>query len=303
MKLYFDFSAILGIATLITGMLWAIDSLFLKSKRLRKNQAVLDKLGLAATDVSTIPPEEIDEKIKQQGEIHETAAKMPKWADYSRSFFPVLLLVFVLRAFIIEPFRIPSGSMRPTLQEGDFILVNKFAYGLRLPLTGTKLLDWGKPQRGDILVFRYPHDTSVDYIKRIIGLPGDKVKVVNKQLYVNGEPVSQEYIETNFETDDGGLRKVKRYHEQLDSTVYSIYSSLIQRPDFAEIEVPANHFFVLGDNRERSRDSREWGFVPEHLILGKAFFIWLSFDAQKKDIRWERFGSIQSSQREQQPHA
>lgn len=295
MDLFFDFSALLGLATLVAGLLWAIDSFCFKKARIEKNQKLIEQFNVQGVEAAKVKPEDLDDLIAAQTDnvLIERAPRMAKWADYAKAFFPVLLLVFVLRAFIAEPFRIPSGSMRPTLVEGDFILVNKFSYGLRLPLTGTKLMGWGKPQRGDILVFRNPEDTSIDFIKRIAGLPGDKVKVEDKKVYINGKQVDLEYIETSFDTDISGIqRKVKHYKEQLNHKKHSIYVSPYIHGDYPETEVPEGHYFVLGDNRDFSRDSREWGFVPEKLILGKAFFIWLSFDTTKKDVRWQRFGKI-----------
>lgn len=253
-----DFSAILSIATLASGLVWGIDTCFFKSKRLASSQ----------------------ETVKE-----------PKLVEYARSFFPILLIVLILRAFIAEPFRIPSGSMKPTLLEGDFILVNKFTYGLRLPISGHKILQMGEPKRGDILVFRYPKDTSVDFIKRVIGLPGDKISYENKKIILNGKPLSQEYVGTQTDVDvSGQSRQVKRYNEQIDALTHAIFLDSWEGKTLKEIEVPKGMYFVMGDNRDNSEDSRVWGFVPEDLILGKAFFIWLSWDSHAKDLRWQRMG-------------
>lgn len=294
MNVFFDFSAILGLLTLAAGGLWALDACVFKKKRIEKNQKLIQAMGLEdSLDARSVTPELLEDHLKDHPEVHDTPMRMSKLADYGRSFFPVLLVVFLLRAFIVEPFRIPSGSMRPTLLEGDFILVNKYAYGLRLPLTGSKLIDWGQPKRGDVMVFRYPEDPSVDFIKRVVALPGDTVSFKEGTLFLNGEKVPSEYLATSFDVDSTGIqRKVKHYTETLNSVPHSIYLSPFQEHNYPETKVPQGHYFVMGDNRDASRDSREWGFVPEELILGKAFYIWLSLDMQKKDVRWSRFGSI-----------
>lgn len=257
MKLYMDFSAILAIATMIAGGIWLLDALFFKARRLRCD-----------------PP-----------------ADEPKIVDYARSFFPILLIVFILRAFLVEPFRIPSGSMKPSLLEGDFILVNKFSYGFRLPLLGTKLFEMDEPKRGDIVIFRNPQNTSIDYIKRVIGVPGDKIRYQDKTLYVNGKPLEQTYLGKQVDTDQyGNMIKVNWYKEASEKFSHSIFTYPIPGKDMDEITVPEGEFFMMGDNRDNSGDSREWGFVPENLILGKAFLIWMSWDADSKDVRWKRLG-------------
>ena len=217
-------------------------------------------------------------------------AKEPWWIEYPKSFFPVILIVFVLRSFIVEPFRIPSGSMIPTLQVGDFILVNKFTYGIRLPIINQKVVDLNDPQRGDVMVFRYPVDPSYDYIKRVIGLPGDKVAYIHKRLTINGVPVpiktagdylhrerisySKQYIESigsvehavlNDEEAPDGVPFVKQFPSR-DNCSYN--------EDGFVCTVPPGHYFMMGDNRDNSSDSRVWGFVPDRNIVGKAFFIW-----------------------------
>lgn len=255
-----DFSAMLTIGTAVTGAIWAIDALFFKKKRLLKNHETQD--------------------------THE-----PKLTEYARSFFPILLIVLILRSFIAEPFRIPSGSMKPTLLEGDFILVNKFTYGLRLPVTGTKFVKMGAPKRGDILVFRFPKDTSIDFIKRVVGVPGDKISYKDKVLYLNGEAVAQEF---NGKMTDVGVsgktRVVNLFKEMLPNKPHDIFVQPTDGKNLDEVIVPEGKYFVMGDNRDNSEDSREWGFVPEELILGKAFFTWLSWDGVSKDIRWSRIG-------------
>lgn len=257
MPMYYDFSGILAIATILTGLIWAIDVFIFKPKRIKA------------------------------GETHE-----PKLAEYARSFFPILLVVFVLRSFLVEPFRIPTGSMKPTLLEGDFILVNKYTYGLRLPLIGKKIFSLNEPKQGDILVFRYPNNPKVDFIKRVIGVPGDTIGYKDKTIYVNGKPLSQKFLGTTQDRDMFGRSyPVKHYLESIDSKKHSIYVHMGNGETVDEVIVPKGSYFVMGDNRDNSDDSRVWGFVPENLILGKAFFVWMSWDANVKDIRWARIGS------------
>lgn len=199
-------------------------------------------------------------------------APIPVWIEYPVSFFPVLLVVLVLRSFLVEPFKIPTGSMIPTLLVGDYILVNKFAYGLRLPVLGTEIVPLGKPQRGDIMVFKYPENPSINYIKRVVGVPGDTIAYRNKQLFVNGEPLAQT-LEAQL---PAGRPEFKIYTEQLGEVSHSIMVTL-QRSSEVEASwvVPADSYFMMGDNRDNSRDSRYWGFVPDKLIVGKAFAIWM----------------------------
>lgn len=226
----------------------------------------------------------------------------PWWVEYAKSFFPVILVVFLLRSFLVEPFKIPSGSMIPTLQVGDFILVNKFAYGIRLPIISQKIIDVGNPARGDVMVFHYPENPSVDYIKRVIGLPGDVVVYRGKQLLING--VAQEQIDKGeYNYVDNGLSFVHTSHfeEKLGERSHSIlqmpgippyhFSSVAEFPlrdqcsythDEIRCTVPAGHYFMLGDNRDNSRDSRYWGFVPDKMIVGKAFLVWMNFGELKR---------------------
>lgn len=220
-------------------------------------------------------------------------AKEPWWIEYPKSFFPVILIVFVLRSFIVEPFRIPSGSMIPTLQVGDFILVNKYTYGIRLPIVNRKIIDINEPARGDVMVFRYPDDPSFDYIKRVVGLPGDRVAYINKRLSINGVPVpvkpAQDYLHRER------LSYSSQYIESLGDAQYSVLNdkdapasvpfvkqfpfrnNCTYNADGFVCNVPAGHYFLMGDNRDNSSDSRVWGFVPERNIVGKAFFIWFNF--------------------------
>jgi len=203
------------------------------------------------------------------------------YLEYARSFFPVFLLVFVLRSFIFEPFRIPSSSMLPTLEIGDFLLVNKSIYGVRLPIINKKVISISDPDRGDILVFRYPQEPSQNYIKRVMGLPGDKISYQNKQLFINGKRVSNsEEIDYQFIDASMSTHNVSQYTASIDAdTRHSILLNPKRFSPSGQWTVPKGHYFVMGDNRDHSADSRSWGFVPEENIVGKAFFIWFHYDS------------------------
>ena len=220
--------------------------------------------------------------------------KQPWWVEYSISFFPVILAVFLLRSFLVEPFKIPSGSMIPTLLIGDFILVNKFAYGVRLPVANVKVVDLGSPQRGDVMVFRFPEDPSLDYIKRVVGLPGDRIEYRDRRLVVNGEPLPLQRLDDYLSRER--MQYTRRYRESLGPVQHEILleeepaGTVLPARDFpapgncayntvgVACTVPAGHYFVMGDNRDNSSDSRVWGFVPDQNIVGKAFFIWLNLN-------------------------
>jgi signal peptidase I len=226
----------------------------------------------------------------------------PWWVEYPKSFFPVILIVFVLRSFLVEPFKIPSGSMLPTLLVGDFILVNKFTYGIRLPIVNVKLFDVDQPRRGEVMVFRYPENPSLDYIKRVVGVPGDRIEYRDKRLAINGQTVSMAPAgEYNYV--EGGLNFVstQRFNEMLGHTrhailiqpeIPSVHLSGVRAFPFRDncayndsgfaCTVPPGHYFLMGDNRDSSSDSRYWGFVPEANIVGKAFLIWWNFDDIKR---------------------
>lgn len=236
------FALFMIVILVLTGLIWLLDSLFWKPRR-------------------------------------KPDANEPVVVEYARSFFPVILVVFLIRSFIVEPFKIPSGSMMPTLLAGDFILVNKFSYGLRVPILNHTFIETGKPQRGDVFVFHYPPDPSIDYIKRVIGLPGDKIAYRNKQLLINGEPLDMAPV-GKYEYIGSGLNLVvaQQYQETLEGKSHDILIEDSAISFDGEVEVPAGHYFAMGDNRDNSKDSRVWGFVPEDNLVGKAFLIWWNFD-------------------------
>lgn len=220
--------------------------------------------------------------------------KMPVIIDYARSFFPVLLIVFLLRSFLFEPFRIPSGSLEPSLLVGDFILVNKYDYGIRLPITHTKLVKTGEPKRGDIFVFRWPPNPSVLFIKRVIGIPGDHISYVNKVLNINGKEIPQEYVKNTMDYDESGQTfNVVQKMEDLLGVKHGIYQIPERLTyDFKDIVVPQGMYFAMGDNRDNSADSRFFGFVPEENILGKAVVTWMSWDSLNHHVRFDRIGKF-----------
>ncbi len=253
-----NFELILTLAVIVTGLIWLIDALFFAKQR--------QLAGIT---------------------------QLPILVEYSRSFFPVLLLVLLLRTFIAEPFRIPSGSDKPTLLPGDFIVVNKFHYGLRLPVLHTKILQLGEPKIGDIAIFRYPVDPSVDFIKRIIGVPGDRISYINKVLSVNGQLITQTQLGTATDEDESGQNSwpVNIYEEDLMGVQHQIYNRPDANSQDFSLVVPPGEYFAMGDNRDNSNDSRYWGFVPEQNLVGRAMIIWFSWDNDQHKVRWSRIGS------------
>lgn len=203
----------------------------------------------------------------------------PVLVEYSKSFFPVILVVFLIRSFIVEPFKIPSGSMMPTLLVGDFILVNKHTYGFRVPILNNTFIEMNHPQRGEVMVFHFPQDPALDYIKRVVGVPGDRIAYRNKQLFINDQPVERRFVE-DYPYDAPGLNRIsaQRFEEKLGTHPHAILLVGDAPAADGEVVVPQGHYFVMGDNRDNSNDSRFWGFVPENNIVGKAFMIWWNFD-------------------------
>jgi len=264
---------ILVIATLFTGVAWALDAAVFAPVRRRK-----------AASLVAGGAEESSDQVRST--LRESTL-----VEYCKSFFPVILAVLVLRSFIVEPFRIPSGSMMPTLLVGDFILVNKFAYGLRLPVLNNKVVDIGEPKRGDVVVFRYPRDPSVDYIKRVVGLPGDRIGYYNKVVYINGKPVGQipegVYIGKGAGVSMSGA-SLRR--EQLGNVQHDILVMPHTPGVEGEFVVGKGQYFVMGDNRDNSNDSRYWGTVPEGNLVGKAFRIWMNWDGANGGVNFHRIG-------------
>jgi signal peptidase I len=219
-----------------------------------------------------------------------TGKKQPWYFDYSRSFFPALLVVLIIRSFIVQPYRVPTGSLEPTVMPGDFILVQQYSYGLRLPVLQKKIFETGEPKRGDIALFYYPEDTAVRFVKRVVGLPGDHVVYKNKILTVNGKEMHQTVVGPDLSEEAGALPEpVIRKKELLNGIQHDIFVSK-DRGWFQQVDVtvPPGHYFMMGDNRDNSIDSRYWGFVPEEYLIGRAFAIWLSWDSNKSRPRWHR---------------
>lgn len=272
----FNFPAIMVSAVFITGVIWLLDAMLLAPKR-RKAAHALEAQGRNTAEL-------FDAK--------EGLLKEPVLVEYARSLFPVILAVLVLRSFLIEPFRIPSGSMMPTLLVGDFILVNKFSYGVRLPVINRKIIDIGEPERGDVMVFRYPKNPSIDYIKRVIGLPGDKVAYYKKQLFINGKPAKQDGQESYQGVGSGvSMSGAILLQEHLLGVNHDILIDESSGTMEGEFTVPSGQYFVMGDNRDNSNDSRYWGFVPEENLVGKAFMVWMNWDSKADGVAWGRLGS------------
>ena len=290
-----NFALLLFLATVVTGAYWLAERFYFLPQRHRAAQAIedaaaqrraeLDRMGIAKVDIDV---QESKERLLMQ----------PWWLDWTAGLFPVIATVFLLRSFLFEPFKIPSGSMIPTLQVGDLILVNKFTYGVRLPVINVKIIEMNSPQRGDVMVFRYPPQPSYDYIKRVVGVPGDEVAYLNKRLTINGQAVDTASAADFF--DDSVMRYFKQYEDQLGTRPHRLLNNP-EVPAFIQgasnfayrdncrysvegvvCKVPKGHYFMMGDNRDNSLDSRYWGFVPESHIVGKAFFVWMNFGNLKR---------------------
>jgi signal peptidase I len=291
-----NFALILFVAMVVTGVIWFLDIFyFAKQRRIAADAALAAFDGrnakLAADGIKT------DNTSRHA--IEAALLRQPTWIEYSGSFFPVIALVFFLRSFLYEPFKIPSTSMVPTLLVGDLILVNKYTYGVRLPVLNKKIIDVGDPQRGDVMVFKYPKDMTQDYIKRVIGVPGDKITYENKRLTVNDKPV--EYTALDDYLEDESLEYRQQYVEKLPNVQHRILTIKNRRTiDLATVDnfpnreacvysyekftciVPEGNYFMMGDNRDNSADSRYWGFVPNKNIVGKAFFVWMNLGNLKR---------------------
>lgn len=220
-----------------------------------------------------------------------TAAKQPIIIEYARSFFPILLIVLLIRSFLVQPYRVPTGSLEPTVLPGDFIVVNQFAYGLRLPVLNSKILAVGEPKLGDIVLFRWPVDPRIVFVKRVIGIPGDHVVYKDKVLTINGKVAFQKDAGMDLELASDIPFPVQVKSEQLPSGEHKVFvRSDHSGPDNIDVIVPANNYFMMGDNRDNSGDSREWGFVPEKNLVGKVFGVWMSWDSHNTTVRWSRIG-------------
>lgn len=220
-----------------------------------------------------------------------SGAKQSLLVEYSRSFFPVLLIVLLIRSFIVQPYRVPTGSLEPTVLPGDFIVVNQFAYGLRLPVLNTKIVNVGEPKTGDIALFRYPIDPRIVYVKRVIGVPGDHIVYKNKTLTINGKVIEQKDLGMDLDQEYAMPYAVKVKQEMLPTVTHKIFvHDEIGTAQDTDVIVPPRHYFMMGDNRDNSDDSRHWGFVPEENLVGKAFATWMSWDSQNNSIRWIRIG-------------
>ncbi|WP_434106910.1 signal peptidase I [Paraburkholderia caffeinilytica] len=291
-----NFALILFVLVILTGVAWVADKLIFVPQRRRAADAVVAEFDRQQARVGE---RFADENAAQtRARLRDDKLRQPWWLEYSASFFPVILVVFVVRSFVVEPFKIPSGSMVPTLLVGDFILVNKFDYGIRLPITNTKITEGRPLERGDVVVFRYPKDESVDYIKRVIGLPGDTVAYQDKQLTINGKPVPETALPDYL--DEERLGYAKQFEEDLDGRKNAILNNPAVPPFIVGAEdypyrdnctynargvickVPPGNYFMMGDNRDNSADSRYWGFAPDKNIVGRAFFIWMNFSNLKR---------------------
>ena len=292
-----NFALLLFLATVVTGVYWLAERLYFLPQRKRAAEQLQVSVTQRRSELSSqgLRTDEVD-----LDKARNSLLLQPWWLDWTAGLFPVIVVVFVLRSFLFEPFKIPSGSMIPTLMINDLILVNKFHYGVRLPVLNTKIFDNHSPERGEVMVFRYPPKPSLDYIKRVVGLPGDEVAYLNKKLSVNGKPLDKTALPEFF--DEDALRYTKQYQEVAadGQRKYRILNE-DDRPSFVQAtedfpfrencryssegvvcKVPPGHYFMMGDNRDNSLDSRFWGFVPEKNIVGKAFFVWMNFGNLKR---------------------
>jgi signal peptidase I len=290
-----NFSLLLFLASLVTGIYWLAEKFYFLPRRKESVAALEAKDVERRTSLQKMGIAQIDGDI---AEAKERLIAQPWWLDWTAGLFPVIIAVFFLRSFLVEPFKIPSGSMIPTLLVGDLILVNKFTYGIRLPVINLKVTEGNAPQRGDVMVFRYPPKPSLDYIKRVVGVPGDRIDYLNKRLTVNGVPSATDSLPEFF--DEDAMRYFKHFEEQLGANKHRVLND-DERPAYVpgadqfpgrdqctysvegvSCTVPQGHYFMMGDNRDNSLDSRYWGFVPEQNIVGKAFFVWMNFGNLKR---------------------
>ena len=286
-----NFALLLFTLTLFTFAYWLAERLRFKPAREAAAAALESQDAARRAGLAKMGIDKVDGDVEQ---AKRRLLAQPWWLDWTAGLFPVILVVFLLRSFLFEPFKIPSGSMVPTLLVGDLILVNKFHYGVRLPVLNKKIIANKDPQRGDVMVFRYPVDPRVDYIKRVVGIPGDEVAFLNQKLSINGEPVPTKALGEFY--DEDSMRYVPMFSEQLgavehrilvdpkrpaffggDQKTFPMHQNCRYQPEGVVCKVPPGHYFMMGDNRDNSQDSRFWGFVPDENIVGRAFFVWMNF--------------------------
>ena len=285
-----NFSLLLFVLTLVTLAYWLAERFHFKPARERAASSLETQDAQRRTALASKGIAKVDGDV---AEAKERLLMQPWWLDWTAGLFPVICAVFLLRSFLFEPFKIPSASMVPTLLVGDLILVNKYHYGVRLPVINKKIIANNDPQRGDVMVFRYPKDTSIDYIKRVVGVPGDEVAYLNKRLFLNGKPVETQPEGEYY--DEDSRRYAQQFSEKLGAVEHRVLTNKEVPPFMMAVEdfpmkescnysaegvtckVPAGQYFMMGDNRDNSQDSRYWGFVPDQNIVGKAFLIWMNF--------------------------
>ncbi len=292
-----NFALLLFLATLVTGIYWLSERFYFLPQRQAAAATLETEAAARRTNLNNMGISQVDGDV---AEAKSRILEQPWWLDWTAGLFPVIIAVFILRSFLFEPFKIPSGSMIPTLWVGDLILVNKFHYGLRLPVLNLKVTEGSKPQRGDVMVFRYPPKPSVDYIKRVVGLPGDEIAYANKRLTINGKAVETNQVPEFFDADV--TRYFPQFEEKLGDVKHRLLNDDARRGAISEAEVmdfpnrqncrysvdgmackvPEGHYFMMGDNRDNSLDSRYWGFVPDKNIVGRAFFVWMNFGNLKR---------------------
>jgi signal peptidase I len=293
-----NFALLLFMAVVVTGCYWLAERFYFLPEREKAAQALQDASSARMAELTKMGISRVDGDLANIQAAQEKIRAQPWWLDWTAGLFPVILVVFLLRSFLFEPFKIPSGSMIPTLMIGDLILVNKFHYGVRLPVINQKITEGTAPARGDVMVFRYPPRPSQDYIKRVVGIPGDEIAYLNKKLTINGKPLNKTSLPDFF--DDDTMHYSKQFEELLGEKPHRLLNEETQ-PAFVSgasdfefkqncnysiegvvCKVPAGHYFMMGDNRDNSLDSRYWGFVPDKNIVGKAFYVWMNFGNLKR---------------------
>ncbi len=293
-----NFALLLFMAVVVTGCYWLAERFYFLPQREKAALALQEASTARMSELTKMGISRVDGDLANIQVAQEKIRAQPWWLDWTAGLFPVILVVFLLRSFLFEPFKIPSGSMIPTLMIGDLILVNKFHYGVRLPVINQKITEGTPPARGDVMVFRYPPRPSQDYIKRVVGIPGDEVAYLNKKLTINGKPLTKTSLPDFF--DDDTMHYSKQFEELLGDKKHRLLNEETQ-PAFVSgasdfefkqncnysiegvvCKVPAGHYFMMGDNRDNSLDSRYWGFVPDKNIVGRAFYVWMNFGNLKR---------------------